>query len=119
MARDNLTEALTRWQDAGVKKEDLAALTLYRDVLNEFVNSGSMLDTGTNFFQMKQGKKTELAFRVTHLIPFILCFFLCMLPSYCSFQSCFERIQSVVIEEEMLVMLHQKRNFALHIALRN
>ena len=62
MVRDNLTEALTRWQDAGVKKEDLAALTLYRDFYIEFVNSGSMLDTSTNFVQMKQGKKTELTF---------------------------------------------------------
>ena len=63
MVRDNLTEALTRWQDAGVKQEDLAALTLYRDFLSEFVfsrfNEGSMLDTATNFVQMKQGKKNR------------------------------------------------------------
>ena len=67
MVRDNLTEALTRWQDAGVKKEDLAALNLYRDFWNEFVNSGSMLDTATNFVQMKQGKKIELVFEISLL----------------------------------------------------
>ena len=60
--KDNLTEGLTRWKDEGVKKEDLAALTLYRDFWDEFVNSDTMLDTTTSIVQMKQGKKTPLEF---------------------------------------------------------
>ena len=60
MARDNLSEGLSRWRDAGVKKEDLAALTLYTDFWSAFLNSDSMLDTATNLIQMKQGKYSNL-----------------------------------------------------------
>ena len=60
MARDNLTEGLSRWRDAGVKKEDLAAVTLYTDFWSAFLNSDSMLDTATSLIQMKQGKYSNL-----------------------------------------------------------
>ena len=72
MARDNLTEGLSRWRDAGVKKEDLAALTLYTDFWSAFLDSDSMLDTATNLMQMKQGKYSKLysinTYTIIHII---------------------------------------------------
>ena len=56
MVKDNLTDALKRWEDAGVKKKDLSAPTLYRDLLSGWINSDSMIDTSTNFVQMIQGR---------------------------------------------------------------
>ena len=56
MVKDNLTDALKRWEDGGVTKKDLSAPTLYRDLLNGWINSDSMIDTSTNFIQMIQGR---------------------------------------------------------------
>ena len=53
--RDNLTEALTGWQKAGVKKKDLSAVTLWRDFMDDYVNSASMMETSTQAVQMVQG----------------------------------------------------------------
>ena len=56
MERDNLTVALSRWDDKGVDVKHLSAPTLYRDLMTDWANSKSMMDTSTNFIQMIQGK---------------------------------------------------------------
>ena len=57
---DNLTDALTRWSDAGVKKPDLAAVTLYRDFLTRALTTssaaGRFIDASTELIQMIQGE---------------------------------------------------------------
>ena len=55
MERDNLTVALSHWDDKGVDVKHLSAPTLYRDLMTDWSNSESMMDTSTNFVQMIQG----------------------------------------------------------------
>ena len=56
MERDNLTDALNHWDDKGVDTKHLSAPTLFRDLMADWADSESMMDTSTNFVQMIQGK---------------------------------------------------------------
>ena len=62
MERDNLTDALTEWKKAGVKKKDLSAVTLWRDFLGGYLNSDSMMENSTNAVQMIQGGFIQIIF---------------------------------------------------------
>ena len=56
MVTENLTEALIQWKDGGVSQPDLAAPTLYKDLLNGVLDSDALLDSSTEMVQMFQGK---------------------------------------------------------------
>ena len=56
MVSENLTEALIQWKDGGVSQPDLAAPTLYRDLLNKVLDSDGLMDSSTEMVQMFQGK---------------------------------------------------------------
>ena len=61
MERDNLTDALSHWDDKGVDAKHLSAPTLFRDLMADWADSESMMDTSTNFAQMIQGKMYFMA----------------------------------------------------------
>ena len=61
MERDNLTDVLSHWEDKGVDAKQLSAPTLYRDLMADWADSESMMDTSTNFVQMIQGKMYFMA----------------------------------------------------------
>ena len=61
MERDNLTDALNHWDDKGVDTKHLSAPTLFRDLMADWADSESMMDTSTNFVQMIQGKMYFMA----------------------------------------------------------
>ena len=56
MERDNLTDVLNHWKDKGVDAKQLSAPSLYRDLMADWADSESMMDTSTNFIQMIQGE---------------------------------------------------------------
>ena len=61
MERDNLTDVLNHWKDKGVDAKQLSAPSLYRDLMADWADSESMMDTSTNFVQMIQGKMYFMA----------------------------------------------------------
>ena len=56
MVRDDLTDALNSWNDKGIDAKHLSSPTLYRDLMTDWVDSESMMDSSTRFIQMIQGK---------------------------------------------------------------
>ena len=56
MERDNLTDAVNHCDDKGVDTKHLSAPTLFRDLMADWADSESMMDTSTNFIQMIQGE---------------------------------------------------------------
>ena len=80
MERDNLTDVLNHWKDKGVDAKQLSAPSLYRDLMADWADSESMMDTSTNFVQMIQGKMYFMAkplliiniFTLWHLIDNII-----------------------------------------------
>ena len=72
MERDNLTDALNHWDDKGVDTKHLSAPTLFRDLMADWADSESMMDTSTNFIQMIQGEiycMAKLLLRINIILP--------------------------------------------------
>ena len=55
MERDNLTDGIYDLESNGVSRPDLAAPTLYRDLVIKALSSNSLMDSLTDLVQMIQG----------------------------------------------------------------
>ena len=74
MERDNLTDVLNHWKEKDVDAKQLSAPRLYRDLMADWADSESMMDTATNFIQMIQGKMycmAKLLIPINIIIPII------------------------------------------------
>ena len=60
MEKDNLTSALTDWKNDGVSTPDLAAPTLYKDLLLGALASDSAMNSITDLVQILQGELWEI-----------------------------------------------------------
>ena len=56
MERDNLTDGLSDLESSGISRADLAAPTLYKDLVTGALASDSVMDSLTDLVQMIQGE---------------------------------------------------------------
>ena len=66
MERDNLTDGISDLESNGVSRPDLAAPTLYRDlVIGALASNSKIIDSLTELVQMIQGKSSN------YIIPYL------------------------------------------------
>lgn len=61
MERDNLTDGLSDLESNGISRSDLAAPTLYKDLVIGALASDSVMDSLTDLVQMIQGDLSKHA----------------------------------------------------------